>query len=132
MKCCGCSILSNSRPDTKSQLQRTGSPAEMSSSRERSQTTKPNGSIPRGGRLLSLIFALSRNPNRLPPRTHKKGAIGSSLKFFDFCSRWNLEVISYLLTVNWARGRSGLQDDKTTDNRRVRNLEPYSRQFDPR
>src|SRR5437762_11297536 len=75
----------------------------MSSSRERSQTTKPNGSIPRDGRLLSLIFALSRNPNRLPPRTHKKGAIGSSLKFFDFCARWNLEVISYLLTVNWAR-----------------------------
>src|SRR5205823_160665 len=42
----------------------------MSSSRERSQTTKPKGSIPRDGRLLSLIFALSRNPNRLPPRTH--------------------------------------------------------------
>src|SRR5437764_15427127 len=42
----------------------------MSSSRERSQTTKPNVSIPRGGRLPSLIFALSRNPNRLPPRTH--------------------------------------------------------------
>src|SRR5947207_6963451 len=36
----------------------------MSSSRQWSQTTKPNGSIPRGGRLLSLIFALSRNPNR--------------------------------------------------------------------
>src|SRR6476646_5352229 len=51
----------------------------MSSSRERSQTKKPNGSIPRGGRLLSLIFALSRNPNRLLPRKHKKERLGSSL-----------------------------------------------------
>src|SRR5437588_1775538 len=41
----------------------------MSSSRERSQTTKPNGSIPRDGRLLSLICALSRNHNRILPRT---------------------------------------------------------------
>src|SRR4029077_12324188 len=55
----------------------------MSSSRARSQTTKPNGSIPRGGRLLSLIFALSRNPNRLPPRTHKKERLGVESKFFD-------------------------------------------------
>src|SRR4029077_14247963 len=55
----------------------------MSSSRERSQTTKPNRSIPRGGRLLSLIFALSRNPNRLPPRTHKKERLGVESKFFD-------------------------------------------------
>src|SRR5437868_14231508 len=55
----------------------------MSSFRERSQTTKPNGSIPRGGRLLSPIFALSRNPNRLPPRTRKKGASEGESKFFD-------------------------------------------------
>jgi len=34
---------------------------------------------PGGGRLLSLIFALSRNPNRHPPRTHKKERLGSSL-----------------------------------------------------
>src|SRR6266850_1212441 len=36
----------------------------MSSSRERSQTTKPSASIRRGGRRPSLIFALSRNRNR--------------------------------------------------------------------
>src|SRR4029077_5285483 len=98
----------------------------MSSSRERSQTKKPNGCIPRGGRLLSLIFALSRNPNRLLQRTHKKDRLGSSLNSLILtrggtsqlfasprrvCPRadtacppwWGESIywrISYLLTVN--------------------------------
>src|SRR5436189_3351784 len=62
----------------------------MSSSREQSQTTKPNGSIPRDGRLLSLIFALSRNPNRLPPRTHT---------FFEMLEKATAREITLNLTI---------------------------------
>ena len=104
----------------------------MSSSRERSQTKKPNGSIPRGGRLLSLIFALSRNPNRLLPRTHKKERWGSSLnsltltrggtsQLFATANPWAVRVIKGPSSPRRVFDRTGISDEGRSERARAAN-----------